>query len=67
MIPNSIPKLLNKQTRLNKQTIREEGSLTTYLKTKATPEEKQAYNRASLPGTKAGSAPKTIAQLRALL
>lgn len=68
MLPNTItPDLLKKQTRLNQQTIREAGSLTTYLKERATPEERDAYRRATPVGGKAGTAPRTIPQLRALV
>lgn len=68
MLPTIMPAhMLKQQTRLNKQTIREAGSLTTYLKEKATPEEKAAYNRAWKVGSKAGSGPRTIADLRAYI
>lgn len=68
MIPNTItPDLLKKQTRLNQQTVREAGSLTTYLKEKASAAERDAYRRATPVGGKAGTAPRTIAQLRALV
>lgn len=68
MIPSLIPPhTFAKQTRLSKIASREAGSLTTYLREKATPEEKDRYNRSTQPGSKAGTAPRTIAQLKALV
>lgn len=41
--------------------------LADYLRLEASPAEKEAYNAATLPGTKAGTAPRTIAQLHAFM
>lgn len=67
MLPNLMPTaVFQRLSRRNDQTVREAKSLTSYLRFDATPAEKAAYERATRPGTKAGTAPTTPAQLQAL-
>lgn len=68
MMPATLtPDALKRQTRLNAQTAREEKSLTTYLRDKASKEEKDAYRRAWQVGSKAGSGPGTVKELHAFM
>lgn len=63
MLRTTIPQYI-----LKEQLSTKPETLTEYLKShRCTPAERQAWNRATGPGTKAGTAPKTVAELRARL